>query len=186
MFRVIFLYGVIAGLIAAVPMNAMVVLPMGHLPLSTSFIIGYTTLLIALSTVFVAVKRRRDIDLGGVIGFLPALGMGLGISFVASIFYMFAYELTLSVAHIDPMAGYAKMVIEQDEAKGASAAALAKLAASLKQMEIQYANPFNQMAEAFREIFPVGVLVSLVSAGLLCNRRFLPARRTLPSGSNIN
>jgi len=27
------------------------------------------------------------------------------------------------------------------------------------------------------EIFPVGVLVSLVSAGPLRNRRFLPARR---------
>jgi hypothetical protein len=28
----------------------------------------------------------------------------------------------------------------------------------------------------FAEIFPVGVLVSLVSAGLLRNSRFLPAR----------
>jgi len=29
----------------------------------------------------------------------------------------------------------------------------------------------------FIEIFPVGVLVSLVSAGLLRNSRFLPVRR---------
>jgi hypothetical protein len=29
----------------------------------------------------------------------------------------------------------------------------------------------------FVEIFPVGVLVSLASAGLLRNSRFLPARR---------
>ncbi len=40
----------------------------------------------------------------------------------------------------------------------------------------QYANPFFRLPMTFVEIFPVGVLVSLVSAGLLRNRRFLPAR----------
>ena len=30
---------------------------------------------------------------------------------------------------------------------------------------------------AFIEMFPVGVLISLVAAGLLRNSRFLPARR---------
>jgi len=177
MLRIIALYGVIAGLIAGVPMAAMMVLPTGHLPLSISYIIGYTTMLIALSAVFVAVKRRRDIDLGGVIGFWPALGLGLGISFVASIFYVLAWELTLALTHTDFMAGYTKMLMAQAKAKGASAAALARLAADMKRLEIQYANPLYRLPETFNEIFPVGVLVSLVSAGLLCNRRFLPARR---------
>ena len=34
-----------------------------------------------------------------------------------------------------------------------------------------------RMPMTFVEIFPVGVLVSLVTAGLLRNSRFLPARR---------
>ena len=41
-----------------------------------------------------------------------------------------------------------------------------------------YANPLLRLPMTFVEIFPVGVLVSLVTAGLLRNSRFLPMRRT--------
>lgn len=176
MFRSIALYGVIGGVIAIVPMGLQL-LTTDHQPLAYAYIIGYTTMLIALSTVFVAIKRHRDIDRGGVIGFLPALGLGLGISFVASVIYALGWEIFLAVTHTDFFAGYAKAVLAQAKAKGAGAAALAKLAADLHQQSIQYANPLHRMPETFTEIFPVGVLVSLIAAGLLCNRRFLPARR---------
>ncbi len=39
-----------------------------------------------------------------------------------------------------------------------------------------YAKPWYRMPMTFAEIFPVGILVSLVSAALLRNPRFLPAR----------
>ena len=42
--------------------------------------------------------------------------------------------------------------------------------------KVQYANPLFRMPMTFAEIFPVGVLVSLVSAALLRNSRFLSAR----------
>ena len=42
----------------------------------------------------------------------------------------------------------------------------------------EYANPLYRLPMTFIEIFPVGFLVSLVSAALLRNSRFLPVRRT--------
>ena len=51
-------------------------------------VFGYVTMLVALSAVFVAIKRYRDTELGGVIGFWPALGLGLGISVIAGIIYV--------------------------------------------------------------------------------------------------
>ena len=39
---------------------------------------GYLTMIIVLSLIFVGIKRYRDKDLGGVIKFLPALGLGAG------------------------------------------------------------------------------------------------------------
>jgi hypothetical protein len=39
-----------------------------------------------------------------------------------------------------------------------------------------YANPLFRMAITFTEIFPVGLVVALISAALLRNPRFLPAR----------
>jgi hypothetical protein len=40
----------------------------------------------------------------------------------------------------------------------------------------QYANPFFRLSITFIEIFPVGVLISLISAVLLRNPRFMAAR----------
>jgi len=177
MFRLIAFYGLIAGLIAVIPMSLQVLTD--HLPLFYSYIIGYTTMLIALSAVFVAIKRHRDIDRGGVIGFLPALGLGLGISFIAGVIYALGWEIFLAVTHTDFFPGYAKAVLAQAKAKGAGAAALAKLAADLDRQRLQYADPLYRLPGTFAEIFPVGVLVSFISAGLLCNRRFLPARRSV-------
>jgi hypothetical protein len=48
--------------------------------------------------------------------------------------------------------------------------------------QAHYAQPLYRYTVTFTEIFPVGVLVSLVSAGLLRNSRFLPARRAAPAG----
>jgi hypothetical protein len=176
MFRKILTYGVVAGLIVGVPLSILTVTMTGH-EMHYGMAIGYATMLIALSTVFVAVKRQRDVDLGGVIGFWLALGLGLGISFVASVIYVLAWETTVAIAHIDFATGYAKIMIEQKKASGVSGAALAKFAAEMEQFKVDYANPFYRLPMTFIEIFPVGVLVSLVSAGLLCNSRFLPARR---------
>ena len=47
----------------------------------------------------------------------------------------------------------------------------------MQRFKTQYAHPLFRMPMTFTEIFPVGVLVSLISAGLLRKSTFLPARR---------
>src|SRR6201986_2493917 len=150
----------------------------GRTMMGYGMVIGYLIMLIALSTVFVAIQRRRDTDLGRVIKFWPAFGLGLGISFIAAVLYVVSWETACSIAHLDFAGSYAKAMIAQQQAKGASAEALAKLTAEMEQFKIQYANPLYRWPMTFIEIFPVGVLVSLISAALLRNSRFLPARRS--------
>jgi hypothetical protein len=176
MFRTILKYGVIAGLIVGSFEYGTTVAFAGLPPLKYGMVIGYTTMLIALSAVFVGIKRHRDVERGGVIGFWPALGVGLGISFIAGLFYVAAWEAVQATTHMDFAGAYAQAVIAQEKANGASAAALAKLSAEMATFKVQYANPLFRLPMTFIEIFPVGVLVSLVSAGLLRNSRFLPAR----------
>ena len=69
------------------------------------------------------------------------------------------------------------MLIAQQKTKGISAEALAKFVAEMEEFTKMYANPLLRMLMTFVEIFPGGVLVSLVTAGLLRNSRFLLARR---------
>jgi predicted enzyme related to lactoylglutathione lyase len=132
--------------------------------------------------VFVAIKRHRDADLGGVIKFWPAFGLGLGISFIAGILYVVSWESACAIAHVDFAGSYAKAMIAQQQAKGVSTEGLAKLTAEMEHFKMQYANPLYRWPMTFMEIFPVGVLVSLVSAALLRNSRFLPPR---PAGRPI-
>ena len=178
MLRKILSYGTLAGAIVGVPMVALSVALKGPLPGPWGMAVGYLTMLLALSTVFVAIKRHRDEAGGGVIGFWPALGLGLGISLVASILYMLTWEATLALTKMDYIGEYAKVMVSEQRAKGVSAEALAAFIAEMAQFKQQYANPLFRLPMTFVEIFPVGLLVSLVSAGLLRNSRFLPARQT--------
>lgn len=177
MLRNIFIYGTIAGVIVAIPTFGLTVLLKDHPPESYGLLIGYTTMLIALSAIFVAIKRQRDVEGGGVIRFWPALALGLGVSAIAGICYVLAWEAALAVTGMDFGGDYARALIAAEKAKGVSGAALAKFTAEMEAFKAQYANPLYRLPMTFAEIFPVGVLVSIVSAALLRNSRFLPARR---------
>jgi hypothetical protein len=177
MFQNILKYGVIAGLVVGGINFCFFVGLKDHPPLEYGMLIGYTTMLVALSAVFVGIKQQRDQELGGVIRFWPAFGMGVAITFIASIFYVVAWEASQAVTGGDFATTYANLVLEQARAKGESAAAIAKMSAEMAQFKVQYADPWFRLPMTFSEIFPVGVLVSLVSAALLRRPSFLPARR---------
>jgi len=175
MLRTILAFGLAAGLLAAIPMCLMVT-NSEHGSAAQSYLAGYLVMLVALSLVFVGVKRYRDNALGGVIRFAPALGMGLAISAVAGVIYVIGWEITLAVTDYAFMDSYAQAAIEARRASGGSAAEIAAVTAQMADFKVQYSKPWFRFAMTFVEIFPVGVLVSLISAALLRNSRFLPAR----------
>jgi hypothetical protein len=177
MLRTILIFGLAAGMVVAVPMNLMMIFGKEG-DGSHSLYTGYALMLLAFTFTFLGVKHYRDRTLGGVIRFLPALLVGLGISAVASLIYVFAWEITLHATDFAFIEDYSAAMIEGARAKGASASELAKKAAEMETMKTQYANPLFRLPMTFAEIFPVGLLVSLVSAGLLRNSRFLPMKVT--------
>lgn len=178
MLRKIIGYGTVAGLIVGIASSTITATLQHHMPEPYGLVTGYLIMLVAVSLVFVAAKHQRDVAQRGVIGLLPALGLGLGISFVASLFYVAAWELTQAITHMDFAGSYARSVIDAQEAKGVNGAALAQVTADMAAFRVNYADPLYRLPMTFAEIFPVGVLISLVSAALLSNSRFLPARRS--------
>ena len=140
---------------------------------------GYVSMLLALSLIFFAVKRQRDIAQGGVIKFLPAFGMGLAISVVASIVYALGWELTLATTGLDFAGPYTEAAIASAREKGMSGADLAAYEARMRGFAEMYSNPAYRIPITMTELLPVGVIVSLVSALLLRNSRFLAYRPTV-------
>jgi hypothetical protein len=174
MMRRIIFFGAVAGLAAGLPLSVAIAM---YGPAASGMVVGYLTMLIGLSAVFVAIKRYRDVELGGVIRFWPGFGLGLGISAVAGVFYVLAWEVVSAFSHMDFAADYTRALIEQQKAAGVAGDALVKFTADMEQFKAQYANPLYRLPMVFAEIFPVGVLVSAVSAGLLRSSRFLPVQR---------
>jgi len=172
MFRIMLVYGAIAGVVIIAVMLAGMAMNGG----AGSVIQGYLTMLVVLSLIFVGVKRYRDKDLGGVIKFLPAFGLGVGIAAVAGVFYVLSWEASLQMTDFAWMESYKQGAIAGYEAKGLTGDELAEKVATLEAMMASYTNPFFRLPMTFLEIFPVGLVVALVSAALLRNPKVFPAK----------
>ncbi len=177
MLKIALVYGAIAGTIVISVMTAGII--MGGEDGSgagASQAFGYLVMLIALSMIFIGIKRYRDRDLGGVIKFGPAFGLGLAIAAVAGVFYVAGWEVYLAASDYAFIDKYAAGVIEAKRAAGATAAELEQVQANMDSMVKSYANPLFRLPITFTEIFPVGLIIALVSAALLRNPKVLPAR----------
>lgn len=176
MIRSIFTYGVVAGLVVAIPMVwIMLSVPPGEMP-EHGVVTGYLTMIVALTAVFLGVKHYRDRVLGGVIRFGTAFLLGLAISAVASVIYAIGWEICLAYGNFDFADFYATMTVDAAKAKGVSGEELQKVVTEAESFVKMYRNPFYRFPLTFIEMFPVGILISLISAALLRNPRVLPAR----------
>ena len=138
---------------------------------------GYSVMLVAMSFVFVGVKRYRDVEGGGVIKFGRALGLGLLIALIACIGYVLIWEAYLAITHYRFMDDYIAKLLRDAQASGKSAARDRQDdRANSTACATMYANPLIRMPMTFMEVGPVGLLVAFVSAALLRNPRLFPAR----------
>lgn len=137
---------------------------------------GYLVMLSALSFIFVGVKRFRDVERGGVIGFGAAFCIGAAIAVVAALAYVMVWEAYLAMTDYAFMDRYIAGIRKAKQAAGLAGEALAREMAPMEEMRVQYRNPLFRLPMTFLEIAPVGLVVALVSAALLRNPRFLPSR----------
>ncbi|MEM9401538.1 MAG: DUF4199 domain-containing protein [Pseudomonadota bacterium] len=170
-------YGLIAGTIIALSVALSLAMDGASEHLAGLEWLGYAVMIIAFSMIFVAIKGYRDRELGGVIKFGTAFKVGIGITLVASLIYVVAWEINLSLTDYAFMEQYTQSLIEQKQAAGATAAELAELQAEMDIMAERYSNPLFRVPITLLEIFPVGLLITLVSAAVLRNSRVLPASR---------
>ena len=174
MTRYIFTYGLVAGL-AVIGTIVLGIFFDDEGGAHGSEFAGYLIMLVALSLIFVATKRYRDRDLGGVIRFGRAFGLGLAISVVAGVAYVAVWEIYLAATDYAFIDQYTSGVIAAERDAGASDAELAALGERMAAMKETYAKPWLRIPITFSEIFPVGALVSLISALVLRRRQALPA-----------
>ena len=175
MLRIVLTYGLIAGTcaIGGVLISLTLAEPSAE-SVATLEWLGYVVMLITLSLIFVAVKRFRDQEQGGVITFGRAFMVGLATAAAAGVAYVVIWEVYLAVSDSDFIGTYAEGVIAASRADGVSGEELDQIIADMAAMEANYASPLFRIPITFLEIFPVGLLIALLSAAVLRRSDVLP------------
>lgn len=175
--KIILIYGLIAGSILAAMM--FITMPMynnGTLNLDNGELVGYTTMVIALSMVFFGIKSYRDNHANGSISFGKGFKVGILITIIACVMYGLAWEVSYSQIGDEFMVKMNEKYFEDMKAAGATEKELEDAKKEWESFGEMYKNPaFRFVFTIFVEIFPVGLMITLISAGILRKKEFLPA-----------
>lgn len=166
--KIVLTFGLISGAILA-GMGA-IMWPLCHngtIDLDKSEIIGYTTMVMAFLMVFFGIRSYRENVGGGAITFGKAFQVGILITLITSAVYVVSWEIVYFNFIPDFVDRYAALEIEKVRATGASDAEIAKTVKKMADFKRLYANPLINIGMTIVEVFPVGLIVTLISAAIL-------------------
>ena len=172
--KLVLTYGLLAGLVLA----AMLVLTLPfrqQIGFDRMAAVGYASMVAAFLLVYFGVRTYRDDVAGGAVSFGRALAVGSLIVLVASACYVVTWEIVYYWFMPDFLAEYQAHTLEKLRAGGATAAQIEAQRTEMARFAALYRNPAVNVALTFLEPLPVGLLIALVSAGVL--RRRTGARR---------
>jgi len=166
--KIIWVCGVIAGIISV----SWGILSAGGLSdsfsLHTRMIFGYAAMLLGFSLIFVAIKNYRDTYSSGQITFGKALRIGLLITLIASTVYVVVWMIDYSYFVPDYGDKYEAQAIAEMNVSGASAAEIQRQTAEIASSMAKYkSSAAFRVMFTYLEIVPIGIVVSLIAALIL-------------------
>ena len=173
----------IFGLLAGVTLSIFLVIIMalcekGMVNFDNSELIGYGSMVIALSMIFFGIKSYRDNYQNGAIKFGKGLQVGIFIALIASLIYAAAGEIyyqTNPDAQAALMDKYADHHVNKMKGKGASPAEIDQKVKEMADLKKMNENPLIRFGIALAIILPVSIVITLISAALLRRKELLPA-----------
>ena len=160
--KTILTFGLISGGIMAVMMFATLPFTDSAWLQSHSMFIGYTTMVLSFMLVFFGIRSYRENIGGGTITFGRAFAVGILITLISSVLYVVTWEIMYFGV---PSFGerFMTMCVAHVKSSGASPEAIQTELNQLKYLD----NPFINAALTFTEPFPVGLIITLISALIL-------------------
>ena len=168
--KVVLVFGLISGVISSAMM--FLTLPFinsGAINNKNGEIIGYTAIFLSFLLVFFGIRTYRE-NAGGTISFGRGFSVGILITLISCVFYVVSWEIIYFKFMPDFADKYSAAMVSKMRASGASDAAIAARVQQLGQMKAMYDNPLTNAAITFIEPFPVGLVVTLLSAAILRKR----------------
>lgn len=167
--KTVLTFGVISGLISSAMM--LVSTPfMDDIGFDRGIFFGYTAIVLSFLLVFFGIRSYRDNVAGGEISFGRGFTVGILITLISCVFYVLTWQVVyfkLKPGFSDQYMAYA---LDKARARGATPQQIEAQTRELIAFKEMYDRPLYNAAFTFVEPFPVGLLVTLISAGALRRR----------------
>jgi hypothetical protein len=179
--KIVLTFGLISGLMISVLMGGSLLIAdkigSGH-----SMMLGYTIMVASFLLIYFGIRSYRDNTLDGQISFGRAFACGILITLITTVCYVAMWEVLYFNFMPHFMDSYFAAQIARVQSSGLDHAATAAQVAAIERSQQLYQNPFVNMAYTFIEPFPVGLIITLVSAAVLRKKPQLhPAQSPLPA-----
>jgi len=167
--KTVWKFGLIAGGILSVML--VITLPFASSPEGVGEILGYTTMVLAFLLIFFGIRAYRDNVAGGSVSFGRALAIGTLITALSSICYVATWELMYFKFAPNMAARFNAVAVEKAKRGATSPEEIQRKTAETERFLAAYKNPLMNSAITFLEPLPVGLVITLVSAGVLRRKR---------------
>ncbi|MDQ3258952.1 MAG: DUF4199 domain-containing protein [Acidobacteriota bacterium] len=164
--KIIWTFGLIAGAVMSVMMLATVPF-MDRIGFDKGQVIGYTTMVLSFLMVYFGIRTYRDKVAGGTVTFGRAFRVGILITIISCVCYVATWQIIYYKVAPDFIDKYAAHTLDKAKASGASQQELDAQRRKMDEFKEMYSNPFVNAAITFVEPFPVGLVVTLICAGIL-------------------
>ena len=159
---------VIYGLIAGIVVSTLMLFSISNITdYDTSLFVGYASMLIAFTLVFVGIRNYRDKYNDGVVSFGKAFKIGIMIVLIASTIYVIAWLIFYFYFEPDCLERYSAHMLDKLKASGASQMEIDKQTKEMENFAMMYKNPFFNAMMTYVEMLPVGLIVTLISSLIL-------------------
>ena len=164
--KIVLTFGLISGAIAALMM--LVTIPfIGRVPFEYLTALGYTIFVACFLMVFFGIRSYRENVGGGTITFGRAFKVGILITLISCVIYVISWEFISHNFMPDFLEKYTTYMVEKERAAGATQEQLNLMVQENQAFMEMYKNPLIRFAMSMMEAFPVGLLMTLLSAWIL-------------------
>lgn len=135
------------------------------LMMDIGMVLGFATMILAFSFIFVAIVKYRNNVNNGVITFGQAFKIGAAIAFIASTIYVITWMIEFHFFIPDFFEKYTAACIKKMQADGVAQVEIDKTLKDMQEQGVMYKNnAFYRILATYLEILPVGILISLIAA----------------------
>jgi hypothetical protein len=169
--KTILIFGLISGVLSSVMMCATIPFLRDLEHGEKGLLLGYAAIILSLLLVYFGIRSYRDNLAGGAITFGRGFGIGICITLISCAFYVVTWEILYFNFLHGFMDGYFAKQIQAAQAAGGTPEAIQASVAKIRHSQVLYENPLFNAMYTFIEPFPVGLLMTLISAAVLRRKR---------------